>query len=541
MDIIEEATFDTKFNQVKHTVELYLDSGDGASSSNIFPINPNAVVNFSIEETLANWVTKGSLTFFYSPELAGGYMNSNLGQVGSAAPNIGSSDGKSFYQFRGDGNDKLRLRIVPDVTNSQNNSISISQDDKHWCLSYLFSIYDMEDIDELPGAQNQGSSVLKCLKIYFWDEWYQKMITNIIEYSTAVSNTQQKKPTGDAMQEIIEKALLDVPSTLGMPTGSVASGDWERGAAEIFFTAPAQTNAYECLMYVYDKHLSDRSLPGSGATEVFDFSLLVKERGREAKDVGYLTLKPLSHYFERAGKSADSPGEYQFEHFFLQSYADSSKRPKAYRAPMGGGDKSGKVDFNSLKYGAITSYRFVDISALTNSTEFVNTPVYSFDFATRLYQVEFKTPSVQTARQFISKQYIDQLYKAGADPEKLFLINLHTDKQKNKNLKPTFSLYGDDPIIRQADGIQKLIYLGVFQNTCIHFRTLGLTTRRPGSFIAIDKTDGVDPGDFQDKFYGQWFVINVKHVFETEVFYNEITAVKVHRFDVPQIKFPNTF
>jgi len=541
MDIIEEATFSTKFNQVKHEVELYLDSGDGASSSNFFPINPSSVINFSIEETLANWVTKGSLTFFYNPDTGGG-MNSKTGQSNDATTNIASTDGKSFYQFRGDGNDRLRLRIIPNLsdTNSQEENIKIS-DPKHWTLSYLFNIYDMEDIDELPGAQNQASSVLKCLKIYFWDEWYQKMITNIIEYSTAISNTQQKKPTGLAMKEIIDKALKDVPSAQAPdPTGSVAQEDWENGAAEIFFTAPTQTNAYECLMYVYDKHMSDKKL-SVNTTEVFDFSLLTKERGREANDVGYLTLKPLSYYFERAGKSKNSPGKFQFEHFFLQAYADSSKRPKSYRAPMAS-NKSDTVDFKSFKYGAITSYRFVDISSLTNSTEFCSTPVYSFDFATRLYQVEFKTPSVKTAREFISKQYIDQLYKSGTDPEKLFLINLDSNKQKNKNLKPTFSLYGDDPIIRQADGIQKLIYLGVFQNTCINFRTLGLTSRRPGSFIAIDKTDGVsDSSDFEDKFFGQWFVINVKHVFETEIYYNEITAVKIHRFDIAKTKFPNTF
>ena len=466
MDIIEEATFSTKFNQVKHEVELYLDSGDGASSSNFFPINPSSVINFSIEETLANWVTKGSLTFFYNPDTGGG-MNSKTGQSNDATTNIASTDGKSFYQFRGDGNDRLRLRIIPNLsdTNSQEENIKIS-DPKHWTLSYLFNIYDMEDIDELPGAQNQASSVLKCLKIYFWDEWYQKMITNIIEYSTAISNTQQKKPTGLAMKEIIDKALKDVPSAQAPdPTGSVAQEDWENGAAEIFFTAPTQTNAYECLMYVYDKHMSDKKL-SVNTTEVFDFSLLTKERGREANDVGYLTLKPLSYYFERAGKSKNSPGKFQFEHFFLQAYADSSKRPKSYRAPMAS-NKSDTVDFKSFKYGAITSYRFVDISSLTNSTEFCSTPVYSFDFATRLYQVEFKTPSVKTAREFISKQYIDQLYKSGTDPEKLFLINLDSNKQKNKNLKPTFSLYGDDPIIRQADGIQKLIYLASFYSSLL--------------------------------------------------------------------------
>jgi hypothetical protein len=154
--------------------------------------------------------------------------------------------------------------------------------------------------------------------------------------------------------------------------------------------------------------------------------------------------------------------------------------------------------------------------------------------------MEFANNSVLTAKKFMSEKYIKSLYKKEQnDLEKLFLISLNEDKQ-NKNIKPQFSLYGDDPIIRQHAGLQRLLYIGLFQNAAINFRTLGLTFREPGRFIGIDRTEGVEEGEFEDKFYGQWFVIDVKHIIETEIYYNEITAIKIHRFQTPFVDFPGT-
>ena len=51
---------------------------------------------------------------------------------------------------------------------------------------------------------------------------------------------------------------------------------------------------------------------------------------------------------------------------------------------------------------------------------------------------------------------------------------------------------------------------------------------------------GVESGDYEDKFYGQWFVINVKHVIESEIYYNDITAIKIHRFEALKPGFVGT-
>lgn len=578
MEIYNRATFNTKFNQVRHEFEIYLDSSAGESDNPgyKYPINPNAIVNLTIEDTLADWIVRGHLTFFYNPESGTGSINPVTGNNKDATTGVNVPETQPFFYFRNDGFDLLRIRIKPLLENNSNipNQINISNP-THWTLSYLFSVYNIEDIDLPPGAQNQTSSYIKCLKIYFWDSWFQKMNTNLIEYSTAQSpkaniesDIQEGKysnpgtiSTGQAMKEIINLGLGQNSTQEGYTDTTfidpilkfnyepVKNEDWEDGAAKIFYTAPAQATAFDNLMYIYDKHISNeaysvsptQSAPRGGTpdTKLHDFSILVKDRGPSETDIGQFTLKPITSYFNNAGSGLNSPGPYQYEHFFLQAYTDINKPTKTPRAPMSKAN-SDTIDFKALKYNTISNYRFVDISALTNSKQFVTSPVYSFDFKNRTFNVEFKNNSILTARKFMSEKYIKSLYKNSRDElEKLFLINLNKDKN-DKDILPQFSLHGDDPTIRQHAGLQRLLYIGLFQNAAINFRTLGLSFREPGRFIGIDRTDGVEEGDFEDKFYGQWFIIDVKHIFETEIYYNDITAIKIHRFQTPNINFLGT-
>ena len=79
----------------------------------------------------------------------------------------------------------------------------------------------------------------------------------------------------------------------------------------------------------------------------------------------------------------------------------------------------------------------------------------------------------------------------------------------------------------------------MFQNACIKFKTLGLTWRESGTFIGIDKTEGSVDDDYFNKVCGQWFVVHVDHVFESQSYVNIIYAVKLHRFNELKIKFEN--
>lgn len=522
------AAVETKFNQTRHECEIYLDNG-----SQQFTINPNAIVNLNIHETLSEWSVRGTLTFYYYPEAGSSSYNSSTGQYSTAQTGIRSSSSSGTFNFLNNGEDLLRVRITPKITSTSSRDFAIN-DKTHWTLSFLFSVYDMEDIYLPPGAQNAAAADLKCLKLYFHDYWYQKLSTNVLEYSTALSefaDIERDKqtglysnygmiPTGQAMKEIISQGLDGVAST------PIFEDSWEDGASRIFYTAPANTTALDSLKYIYDQHLSSR-----GSNDIFDVSVLTKQKGPNYNDIGSFTLQPLQYYFQQS-TNGSGPGEWQIEHLFLQGYTSTSNNPtRRLRAPIASGGND-TVDVKLSRFNQITNYRFVDMAAGINEKTFCTSPVYSFDFKNRTFRTDFKNNSVTRAKEYISREYIDKLYKKG-NGEDLFLVNLNQDKQA-KNITPSFSLYGDfnddDNKMRQLPGIHKLLYLGVFQNAAVNFRVPGLTSRETGRFIAIDKTQGSLTGQFEDKFFGQWFIVDIKHVFEAENYYNDITAVKIHRY-----------
>lgn len=532
----------TKFNEQEYEYEIYLDSGFSESETRRFPINPNAIVNLNIEETLADWVTKGTLTVFDSFD---GLENT------PSSPGI-LGEGPRFI-FRNDGNDILYIKLHPKL-----DSLGLEVDPVHWDLVYKFAVYDVEDIDQPPGAQGAASASTKCKKFYFWDHLYQKMITNTIEYSTAFNNNADQHraiPTGIAMKEIIEQVMKQYPfDYIGNIQNLVGGGNdnnWDEGASNIFYTAPASNTAYDCLMDIYNRHISKAKYShpptesgprGSqwGASDN-DFCVLYKERGPAPGDEGYFSLRPMSNFFEKAGKN--EPKEFQIERFYIQDYAlDTGKKPGIKYSPQLQQQDLQK-DTVLGQYSQISSYRFVDISPFINATEFCNKPVYSFDFLNRTINVNFSQNTAKNARAFMTKKYIEQLRTDRDVNEKLFLLTLEKSKE-NRNVKPVYSLYGEDnengALARQADGLQKLLKTGVFQNACISFRVLGSTNREPGRFIAIDKEYGIEDSSFNNKFFGQWFIINVRHIFEAGIYYNEITAVKLHRFKPLDVNIPGT-
>jgi hypothetical protein len=565
--------FDTKFNQVQYEAEIWLDNSGGNSINSRQPINPNSIINLTINDTLANWVTQGTITIMYPPEADSAGKTSQYGQ------NVSSNNFGGKYVFRNDGLDLLRIRLVPKINPvNTGKSYIVQEDKKFWTLSFLFSIYDKEQIKAPQGSINAASNNLEALKLYFWDCWYQRLNTRVLEYSTALSPLasldkdldngnlpQGVLRTGQAIKEIIDTGLNQTPSQttpgsfidtsvgggLGFnysPTSEIGP-NFDIGAAKIFYTAPAFATAYDSLMYVYNKHVCSTnpiSTPSTGrqpprggrpfSNQVFDFCILKKEKGPSEKDIGQLTLTPVSSIFKQAGNTQTGPGKYQIEHFYVQSY-DSDSANKILKAPKGDGKKN-NVDITSPGYSYIQSYSFVDIAPATNSEQFCNRPVCSFDYKNRTFNIEFSNNNVLTARKFITERYINNLYKQG-QTEKLFLITLEEEK-KNLNYIPTFSNDGDNPKIRQSAGLQKLLKIGLFQNTCINFKTPGLPFREAGRFIAIDKISGSKIGEFEDKLYGQWFIIDIKHIFEAELYYNDITAVKIHRFTESPVKFFGT-
>lgn len=548
--------FQQKYNDVDFDIDLFLDNSLNMSSGGdtAYAINPSSVLSFAIEDTLASWITQATLIFMYLPDDS----NTDTGQSKYGQKNAkyvaGSQDAEKLtsYQFRADGFDILKFRGVPITKKAASgDNLEINSKDPKWTLTYLFSIYDVEDVGNLPGLTGPSSAYTKCLKLYLRDFRYQILQTTNLEYSTSLSskanfssglfngNPQGTLKTGIALNEVLNQALTD--SSNGGDSIFAVSEDtekWEEGSSEMFYTSPAQWSALDDVNYLYGHHVSTKQL-GSG---VYDISLLHTKRSTEAGKICEMCLTPISDFFENA-LDGDQAGEDQIEHFFVTSHTDLNAAGLATKQMAPFSDNKDR-DLKTFKYGQIVSYSFVDMSPNVNSLLYKSTPVYSVDPRARVFDVKFQNNTVETSRELITNNYIEKLFKKGSGTD-LFLPTLHQQKQKgNKNIFPTFSLNGEQSelaeILRQKNGISQLLYTGLFQNTCICFSTFGLTHREPGKFIAIDHINQPTESDYNIKLYGQWFIVKVVHSFETGAYMNLIYALKLHRFTSAQQKFANT-
>jgi hypothetical protein len=542
-----------KYNEMVHKIELYLDnSGTFDGNEKKYHINPSAVINLSIIDTINDWVVEGSLTIIYLPDDITPKQKKTLGQFKDTI--TGAEDNANLlktYNFRGDGFDLLRVMIAPLPNSSQtkvDDDLKIDSGDPLWYLSYIFSVYDIDDLNEVPGLKGPAASYLKCVRLKFRDARYQILKTTNLEYSTALSpeatidpnlanGSLGVLPTGKAMLEVFNQALSNPDVGIGALEFFQLPGseDWDDGAANVFYTSPASYSAADDLDYLYAHHVSSQKelLPG-----VNDICMLHTKRNDTPELIEPICLTPISKFFEKAGKDSNNPGELQLEHFFITTHSEESIDPSTtFKAPIGGNNKN--IDIKTFKYGQIISYSFLDMSPDINSGAFYTAPVYSVDIGKRQFNIQFKNNDVETARKAIAEGYISNLFSGGGTPEQRFLPIIHKTK-KNINVFPTFSLNGDNELVRQRNGIHQLLYTGLFQNACICFKTFGLTIRESGTFIGIDKSGGSTDTDYNNKLYGQWFVVKVEHIFEAGAYMNIIYAVKINRFKEIQQDFLET-
>ena len=550
-----------KYNDLEHEIELFLDnSGNFKGNSKYrYYINPASVLNLTVTDTFNSWIVDGSLTFLYMPDDApfdtGGQTTPTAVQGG-----LNNEDLTKSYQIRGDGFDLLRIRISPKLNPKEVASglaLKINNNDPNWWLSYLCSVYDIEDISDIPETLGPAAFYMKCVKMHFRDVRYQILKTTNIEYSTATSS--QYPPnfnSGLATEGVLKtgQAMLDIfNNVVGSPEmGGTAEflqpkddpTNWDEGANELFYTSPANFNAYDDITYLYSHHINSKPLKNS---KVKDLSMLHTRRPDVPGEIEPLTLTAISDIFEKS-TNGEKPGELQLEHFFVTSNTPDGTNDKVnptnlFRAPNGN-DLDSATDLKTSKYGQILSYSFVDMAPQINSEAFTTMPVYSVDIGTRKFRVEFKQNTVSNAKKLLAENYIEPLFKKGDVVSDLFLPSIHKTK-KDTNIFPIYTLNGDnDPagngaLTRQKNGIDQLLYTGLFQNACISFKTLGLTLRQSGTFIAIDKVDGCQDSDYNNKLYGQWFVVKVDHAFEAGAYINIIYAIKIHRYKARENKFDN--
>jgi len=561
------------FNNYPYNIGIVLDNG-----TQKIGLSPQTIVYLSIDDSLSKWYTTGEMVVKYTYET-----------IENAA--LISSNGKAFnsYTFRNDGFDFLKISIKPidpektsGSNTSKKNTVSYRDMDQATIhLNFWFSIYHIEDLNS-PQESDTSKNYIKYKKFYFRDYRFQKMSTQISEYSTALSPTLQGQPsvvpdsarsikTGDILDEIIK--LTEIDDKLKKVAKDVNPEQWDKGGAALYYTAGTGTSIADSVDYIVERHIAEEGttyptldntanntstavsmglnnptppaganiplnfqVSGSGSAKIHDVCIFSVNRGPTEQDYGYFTIQPLNKFFKNAGKG--EPKELQLEHFFIATPEGKGIGTGANFAPSGPSTKGKIKDVTLHGQAAIKNYKFVDVSPQFNASEFVPYVVHSFDFKARNYRIDYESHTTELARKFIGEHYIGEIMTGEGSVDEKFLLNINKDKTEHKNMKPVFSMYGESNELQLTDGIHRLLYSGLFQNACINFDTQGQTYREPGTFIGIDRHSGGNKeSTFDTRFFGQWFVIKVVHYFTASEYYNNITAVKLHRHVASKLKF----
>lgn len=521
-------------------------------------IKPSAIQEFFISDTLNNFYQQGYIVINNTFDIierdtpiADPYGNAAYyNNAGNSTPIADSIDGATSninagFLFRGEGRDILRVDIMPRLDSTKVNGLGSEQGQKFFYMNFDFAVYDFEEMVD-------SSTGTKTKKLYFWDLYYQLMLEKNVPFSTATfasttsaysqnvagtkdtifaenaDNTDRAIPTGIALREFLkatfppnEKYTADfsvnipgVNDTTNLSQDDIdkKNTDWDIGGTKIFFSTPANYKATDCLDYILSRHVSN-------VDSNFDQCFLQLERyNRKWK------FKSLSQYFKEAyNRTTDGPGESYIETIKIGGYVNETGKNKLenYFTPSNG---------LFLRIGSIKTFSFDSMSALHAQKKLVPYLVHSYDYENKQFQIDIARNGIAQSMKTYQKNYVNYMNsKDKSSPYSNFAPGQL--RYKNKNVNNVFSTTEKDADQRLGVGRNEFLYASIFTNNLLSFRLGGSTHRQAGEFIGIDRDGAIPASKFDNKLLGIYLIIEVKHLFMGNAYYNDLCCIKVYNFD----------
>lgn len=467
-----------------------------------------AILQLAFEEDLMSWPYKGYLV----------YKNPFEGLERSFQNN---GAGEELYLYRMDGRDEITFSVKP-LFDDENEAAQFSE--KIWNINANFVIYDTED----PPASNVAN---KAKKIFFWDKRYQLMLEKNIQWSTATAkeNKEIKKAksisqgTDDQRRMFTGDAIKSLLTAVGFGE-YIDEENWSRGATKVFYTSSNTSTVADDLKWLLHNHIDE-----SG-----DICIFKVDRG-----TGLWQLVPVQSFFKKAGKTPEAPGELQIEHLFLEdefgdprgSIETVQPATTPLRAPILS-EPSFEKDIKLNEYNKIHTYEFVDMAGLDNAKALVSSPVQRYSPIYKQFNIDVVNNEINNVKEFFKKKYTQELLPG---PQGYPLFTLNQTKIKQHTLVPLLDVSCGRNFFESYSGRSRILFASLFLNECISVRLLGSTHRIAGTFIGIDNLTG-SQSKWDDKVCGQWFVVNVKHIFYHNQYVTDLTAVKVNAYSNLNIK-----
>jgi len=476
--------------------------------SNVSVLSKSSIRNITINDSIFNPFLKGSLTI----------LNNNESFERLATPKTvkefePDADLLKGYTYRGDGRDLFYLEIVPvenvdegygklgdkfNDTFSFKNIFSLVNDEQLFDGENELKRFDFIDFDE---------KLLKEKNIFF-------STTKLLETETPVellSNSEREVFTGDCLKLILKDGLFQNDINEIIKTENEETPNFDTGASKIFYTSPSSSTAYDDLMYIYNKHTTDKTSQ--------DFSFL-KKRYYD----GQYELECAKEKFDKAfNKDQDTAGKLNMEKLIITGGAGTGENvvQNSKKSPSTIGYFGEKGNVIEYKFFNINS----NISSLKNNTKIVHS--YSTD--KKNFYVEQKDSNITSAKNTFDENYVNNMKGFNNSPSPSIVLN--SSKVTNLSYENVFSLYSEDEFIRKSSGINKLLKNLLVTNIGVELTLKGQMFRKAGNFFTLDRSENYIENNFDDKLLGIYFIVEATHIFnEDNTFFNKLFAIKTYNF-----------
>lgn len=505
-----------QFNDGKFRFGAYLANQDGRMAK----IRKGSIQELVLVDDILEWFHHGHMIFSNPDDVL---ERAVLQHKNDTPPSNDTDDNITPYRFRGDCRDFLYVFMEPEVIPSTENNVPEEMDNDVYTMEFVFCVHTIEDVTP------DNDRINKMTKITFHDYRMQMLLEKNLYYSTGKnmfrggdtstkqqavtqqSNDQRAKPTGEIVQDLLTSALFPVD------TVKKFSRHWEFGGNNLFYTSPSEYKAYDDLKYVLDRHAS------AGSNEP---CILKVQRKTERWE-----LLPVSEYFARS-QVKGNPGVYQSEFFVISD--DGGMSDVEIPPPS----KTISKLFNPM-----LNYHYPDLSVIDN---FVFSEINGYDCqhvlnsvithryseADKKFSVDVSTGNIDNIHTtfqslFVNKTFGDANQNAG-------YTNWLTDstRSSNLNIDVQFSWTSDKDMSLTVGRNKKLLSAFLLGNA-MQFDVKGMTSRRAGLWIAVDRNNSYTDNDYDKKVLGQYFVTRVVHNITPEGYTNNIIGVKPYLYDDP--------
>jgi hypothetical protein len=467
-------------------------------NGNIFVRIPTSLVHeLTIIDNIYSIFHYGHLILKNEFDLLGNYTTNNDNTAGVSILD-------TSYNFNSNiAGDILVIKIKP--MNPPQNDDSLSDTD--WSLSFIFSIYDEDEIYEPTST--------KKLKIFKFRDVREDILSNTyLPWSTSqlvskqngsdfnvsqLDNSSRAVKTGDAIQDIIKSTLTTFENKF--------NDVWDVGNTLVFYSSPYNQSRFDTLEYILDRHVS---------LNTSDNSILKLERN------GTWTLIPLETYFTNAiNKQTKLPGDFTIDIFNLhnQQYTQSDQQSKVNIPPKSKNPYDARVSLE--EFAGLFNYGFNNIANRDSTTELVTTPVHSYSIIKKLFSIDLTDSSIDSIQKKFQSMYINPMY--GEPPTNS--IPISPEKQQNLIYNPVFSVF-ETKSLRIKDGRNRVFQKMLGLSNGLTFNLEGFSIRRSGRFISLVNTGAFPETAFQNTIQGEWFITQVVHTFIGNTYRNDVTCIK---------------